>query len=134
MGGRMIAADLGQGDQLAQVAEVERGLAHHDDQAAPFLQGDVARARDQRVGVAGGEGGDGLHAAGGHDHPLGAERAAGHRGADVAVVVDDVGEAPPPSFTEKSVSSARVRLAGALRMRCSSKAPCVRSCSSSRTP
>ena len=58
----------------------------------PFLQGDVARARDQRVGVAGGEGGDGLHAAGGHDHALGAERAAGHRGADVAVVVHDVGE------------------------------------------
>src|SRR3990172_11562347 len=86
------AAHLGEGEHLAEVAEVKRRLAHEREQRAALLERHVSGTGEEGVGMGAGERGQGLDAAGGDDHPRGAEGAAGERGADVAVVVDDVGE------------------------------------------
>ena len=44
-------AHLGQGGEHTEVAQVERGLAHDQDQRPALLEGHVGRARDQRVGA-----------------------------------------------------------------------------------
>ena len=76
----------------AQVAHVQRGLAHHDDQRPTLLQRDVPRARDQGVGVGVGQRGERLDAALGDHHARRVEGAARQGCSDVPVVVDPGGQ------------------------------------------
>lgn len=84
------AAHFGHGGHVAQVRQVERGFAHHQHQAAALFQGDIGGAADQVVGQPVRYGGQRLHGAGGDDHAVGLEGAAGDAGADVAHVMHHV--------------------------------------------
>ena len=85
-------AHLGERQHLAEVPDVQRRLPHEREQRPALLERHVPGPGDQGVGVAARERGERLDRAGRDDHPGGPERAAGDRGPDVAVVVDDVGE------------------------------------------
>jgi glyoxylase-like metal-dependent hydrolase (beta-lactamase superfamily II) len=63
------APHLGAGHHVAEVAQVERGLAHEEHEAAALLQDHVGGAGEQVVGVAGGDRGQRAHRAGGDQHP-----------------------------------------------------------------
>ena len=76
----------------AQVAGVERRLAHGQHERPPLLQHHVRRAQEQVVGVRARDPREGLDRAGRHDHRVGAEGAARDGRADVADAVHDVGE------------------------------------------
>ena len=80
-----------------EVRQVERRLAHHEQQAPALLQGDVGGAGEQVVGETVGDGGQRLHRAGGHDHGRGVEAAAGQAGAHVARGMGLVGQGLEPA-------------------------------------
>ena len=85
-------AHLREGQHLAEVPDVQRRLAHEGEERPALLERHVPGPGDQGVGVAARERGERLDRAGRDDHAGRAERAAGDRGADVAVVVDEVGQ------------------------------------------
>ena len=64
-------AHLGQGRHGAQVAQVQRRLAHHQHQRPALLQRHVGGAGQQGRGHAGGDLAHGPHRAGGDDHAQG---------------------------------------------------------------
>ena len=77
---------------IAQVREVERGFARDQHEATAFFQNHVGSARHQIVGVGVGHRREGFHRARCDHHALREEGAAGNRRADIARVVDDVGQ------------------------------------------
>jgi hypothetical protein len=90
--GQHDGAHLSQSGQNAQVAEVQRRLPDHEDQRASFFERHVGSPGDERVGVAGGDGGRGLDGARRDDHAGSTKRPRGQRGADVLDVVAVVGQ------------------------------------------
>jgi hypothetical protein len=80
-------AHLGQRGEHAQVAEMQRALAHHENERPAFLERHVGGARHQGVGHAVGHRGRGLDAARHDDHAVRLERTGRERGPDVPVAV-----------------------------------------------
>lgn len=78
--------ELGHG---AEVPQVKRGFADHEDEAAALFEDDVGGAGHQCVGGAIGDFAHSADGAGGDDHAVCAEGAAGDAGADIAGLIEE---------------------------------------------
>ena len=68
-------AGFGDGGHVADVDEVEWGLADAEDEAATLLEADVGCALDEVAGKAVSDGAEGAHGAGENDHRVDGGRA-----------------------------------------------------------
>jgi hypothetical protein len=85
-------AVLRRAEQQPQMSFVHRGFPHQQDEFAAFLERDVGRPHGEVVGIAVDDRRERLDAARRDEHAFGAEGAAGHRGAEVVLGVDVVGQ------------------------------------------
>ncbi len=79
------SSGFGYGDHVAEVDEVEGGLADAEDEAAALLEADVGGALDEVLGEAVGDAAEGAHGTGEDDHGVEGAGAGGDGGTDVVV-------------------------------------------------
>jgi hypothetical protein len=85
-------AGPGHPQHVLEVDHRQRRLAGQQQQLPPLLESHVGGAVDEVLGDAVGDRRQRLHAAEGDDHPVGQERTAGRRRAEIVLVVDLVGQ------------------------------------------
>ena len=106
-------AGFGDGGHVADVNEVEGGFAGAEDEGAAFFEADVGGAVDEVFGEAVGDGGEGAHGAGHHQHGVDGVGAAGDGGADVFIgEQSDIGSRVAEELFGEIVASADAGLFG----------------------
>ena len=98
---------FGGGGHVADMDEVEGGLADAEDEGAVFLEANVGGALDEVLGEAVTDAGEGAHGAGQHDHAVAGVGTAGDGSADVFVgELRDLGGALAEQLFHKGVAAA----------------------------
>ena len=97
---------LGGRGHVADVDEVEGGLADAQDEGAALFEADIGGALDEVLGEAMGNAGEGAHGARENDHAVAGVRAAGDGSADVFVgELGDLGGALAEQLFHKGVAA-----------------------------
>src|SRR6185312_1531150 len=91
---------------VLEVDDAERRLARHEDERAPFLEGNIGRALDERARRTVRNGGERAHRTRAHHHPARARRARGRRRASIAVVVHGHRRIPARGATSRTAYGA----------------------------